>query len=125
MDIENLTLKQIKEIAAVASTLGGTTPTTPHHAIGQRVLIRDHMAGVFIGTLDMAAGKSWRLRDCRKIHYWTKAAATEGLAVVGDTGSGGRVCPMLAWEEGHDMVQMQPVTEASYRRLVEAPVWTP
>lgn len=93
--------------------------------IGKIVIVRDHMAGVFIGTLaevDLTAG-TWTLKDARKIHYWAKAAAVAGLATTGDNGSGGRVCPLQAMACGRALVEVVPVTGGE--TLLSAPVWAP
>ena len=93
--------------------------------LGKCVIVRDHMAGVFIGTLSQIdlQKKSWVLLNARKIHYWSKAAAVEGLAVVGDNGEGGRITPMVEWVAGCDLVQVLPVTGGE--KLLNAPVWEP
>lgn len=92
--------------------------------LNQNVIIRDNMAGVFVGTLTMQDGKTWTARDVRKIHYWTKAAAVEGLATVG-FGRDSRITPIVAEIQGFDAVQICLCTDAEHAALMAAPVWTP
>ena len=89
------------------------------------VLIRDNMAGVFVGTLIAHSGKSWALASSRKIHYWTKAAAVEGIASFGP-GPGSRVCPLrVPPVGGEELVQIIDLTAEEAAALMALPVWTP
>lgn len=89
------------------------------------VLIRDNMAGVFVGLLTAHVGKSWTLTSSRKIHYWTKAAACEGIATFGP-GPGSRVCPLrVPPVGGEDLVQIIDLTIEEHAALMALPVWTP
>ena len=89
------------------------------------VLIRDNMAGVFVGLLTAHASKSWTLSGSRKIHYWTKAAAVEGIASFGP-GPGSRVCPLrVPRVGGEDLVQILDLTPEEHATLMALPVWTP
>lgn len=93
--------------------------------IGTPVLIRDHMAGVLFGILEVAAGKSWRLaKGSRKIHYWTEAGAVEGVAY--GVGKDSRVTrPFLREQVGHDGVQIAGLTQEQYETLLAMPEWKP
>jgi hypothetical protein len=89
------------------------------------VIIRDNMAGVFVGTLIAHSGKSWTLTHSRKIYYWTKAAAVEGIASFGP-GPGSRVCPLrVPPVGGEDLVQIIDLTAEEAAALMALPVWTP
>ena len=89
------------------------------------VIIRDNMAGVFVGTLVRHEGKSWTLTSSRKVHYWTKAAAVEGIASFGP-GPGSRVCPIrVPPVSGEDLVQILDITGTEHDALMGLPVWTP
>ena len=88
-------------------------------------IVRDNMAGVFVGTLtayDLAAG-TWEMVNARKIHYWVKAAAVEGLAAVGD-GAGGRITPKVGRVAGRALVQIVEDT-GGCQSLMDYPGWTP
>lgn len=94
--------------------------------LNKLVLIRDHMAGILVGTLvggDLVSG-TWTLKNARKVHYWTRAAAAEGLAVTGDMGSGGRITPMVPLVSGRSLVQIIE-DYGGCQKILEAPVWTP
>jgi hypothetical protein len=84
MNIEDLTIKQARELAAL---FGGVTanqsPANPF--IGKRVLIRTYSAGVHIGTLVSVNGMEAHLKDALRLWKWEggglslSAVATNGI----------------------------------------------
>ena len=62
MDIENLTLKQIREIQALALPASLPKSNGPHPMLGRRCLIRTYSAGVHIGDIDYVDGMECRLK---------------------------------------------------------------
>ena len=103
IDIESLTIKQARELAAILSTMGigqsapAAPTTTPGidldlapDRIGKVVLVRSRGSGVWIGTLVArsagAAGHSVSLADARRIWSWTGAAECSQLALTGPKG---------------------------------------
>ncbi len=93
--------------------------------IGKNVLIRDDKAGVLFGTLTAQEGKAWTLAGACKIHYWTKAAAVEGIAAVGSAGQNSRITPKVALVQGFEAVQIVLLADAEHAALMAAPVWVP
>lgn len=90
--------------------------------VGERVVIRDNMAGVYMGVLVYLEGKSWALTDCRQAHGWTGAAATPGLAVRGP--KGGRIGPVHTIA-GEDLVSVMPCTDEAIKAWAEMAEWRP
>lgn len=73
MDIENLTLKQIKEIAAIAGNLTGNdsgeyATFTPH--IGKRCIVRTYASGVHFGEVVKQSGRMVEIKNCRRLWRW-------------------------------------------------------
>lgn len=93
--------------------------------IGKPVLVRDNMAGVLYGRLLEVDGKEWALENGRKIHYWTKAAAVEGISVMGKPGDGSRITPAVPYSCGFEAAQILEVSEERYADLCAVPVWEP
>ena len=95
--------------------------------IGKIVVVRDHMAGVFVGTLvafDQNA-KTCTLADARHIHYWRKAAAVEGLAARGCHPES-RITPAVPLVATCNVVQVVLVPEGEAQHfLLSAPEWRP
>jgi hypothetical protein len=83
MNIENLTLKQIREIAALVGNQ--VTPAAPHPFVGKYVICRCFSAGVHAGVLVSQTGDQAVLKDSRRLWSWTAKAgiALSGVAVHG------------------------------------------
>jgi hypothetical protein len=99
--------------------------------IGQRVLIRDHMAGVYVGTLralDLGQ-KTWRLDGARQVHFWAGCAATPGIAARGiamgyKPNEGSHVGPPITIC-GADLVSVIAVSPEAWEALLAYPEWRP
>ena len=75
MNLEDLTIKQVRELAALAASLNLTShaPAPKAHPwIGRYVLVRTYSAGVHVGVLDSISesGSVLTLRDARRIWSW-------------------------------------------------------
>lgn len=95
--------------------------------IGTKVVLRDHMAGVYMGelvSLDPVSGVTV-LKNARQSHYWTGAAATPGLAVRGPKHDGSRIGPTVETIVGRSLVSVMPCTPEAVLQWTSAPVWTP
>ena len=82
MNIEELTLKQIREIAALVN---GTvqrpaTSTAPHPFVGKYVIARCYSAGVHAGFVKHVDGEQAILADSRRLWSWK---AKDGIALSG------------------------------------------
>ncbi len=78
MNIDNLTIAQAREIAAM---FGATSAApAPHPMVGQYVILRCYSAGVHAGWLVSQTGDQAVLRDSRRLWSWTAEA---GVALSG------------------------------------------
>jgi hypothetical protein len=82
MNIEELTLKQIREIALLVN---GTIAqpersTAPHPFIGKYVIARCYAAGVHAGVVISVDGENVILKDSRRLWSWK---AKDGVALSG------------------------------------------
>jgi hypothetical protein len=82
MNIEELTLKQIREIA---SLINGTIAqpaqnNAPHPFVGKYVIARCYSAGVHAGVVVSADGENVILADSRRLWSWK---AKDGVALSG------------------------------------------
>lgn len=93
--------------------------------IGRKVLIRDHMAGVFITTLADVKGKQWSGGVSRKIHYWDGAGAVEGISTTGVNLQDSRITEVTEISNGQDLVQILPLSDDVYYEIMGAKVWNP
>jgi len=101
--------------------------TAEARLVGQTVLIRDNMAGVYVGTLaaiDVTAGSAV-LTDSRQIWSWQGAAATPGIAARGIQHAGSRVGPVTDVAAFSAVCAAILCTEEGAASVLSAPVWTP
>jgi len=82
MNIEELTLKQIREIAALVNgTVQQPVATSkPHPFIGKYVIARCYAAGVHAGEVVSVDGENVILKDSRRLWSWK---AKDGVALSG------------------------------------------
>ena len=95
--------------------------------IDSTVIVRDHRAGVHVGTLTELdpAAKTCRLTNARKIWYWVGAASCHGLAAKGLRYDGSKVCPVVEEVALLDVVELVRCSEKGAAVLSDAPVWNP
>lgn len=82
MNYEDLTLKQIREIAALAGVVHSTPSNSalPHPFIGKYVIARCYAAGVHAGEVVGVDGENVMLKDSRRLWSWK---AQDGVALSG------------------------------------------
>jgi hypothetical protein len=79
-DIENLTLKQLREIAALVNSQTAQPTQAPHPFVGKYVIARCYSAGVHAGTVVSADGENVILKDSLRLWSWK---AKDGVALSG------------------------------------------
>jgi len=132
MDIEELTLKQLREISAMFNGLPPIVEMATLEAqpsmlavyIGQHVVVRDQRAGVFCGLVEHADGNSVRLAaGARQSFYWTGAGACMGLATTGP--SGGKItAPSVGPIPCLDVIGIYPCTPEALSTWAAQPTWS-
>jgi hypothetical protein len=83
MNIDELTLKQIKEIQALLGT-DKQTQVKPHPMIGKRCLIRTYSAGVHIGDIDYIEGMECKLVNALRLWSWSEGGLS--LSAIANNG---------------------------------------
>ena len=83
MNIDDLTIGQAKQLAAMFAAQQSAQPELDAHLIGTPVIIRTYSAGVHFGIHDGRKGPEIRLKDARRIWYWNKAFTLSKIAVDG------------------------------------------
>jgi hypothetical protein len=94
LNIEDLTVKQIREIAAMVNcqSIASITSSAAHPMIGKHVIARCYAAGVHAGIVVSVDGENVVLKDSRRLWSW-KAKDGVALSGVAQTGlmEGGKV----------------------------------
>jgi len=124
MNVDDLTIKQAREISAMFG-LTEKPKDILSHLIGKKVLIRDNNAGVFITTLSDIKGSEWVGLKSRKIHYWDKAGAVEGVAETGLDLQNSRITVATDMSCGKSLIQICLVSDEIFEKIMEASPWNP
>lgn len=86
MNIENLTIGEARQIAAIfTASQAGPQPATSHPFVGRYVIARCYAAGVHAGVVELVDGDNVILRDSRRLWAW-KAANGVALSGVAQNG---------------------------------------
>ena len=86
MDINNLTIGQAKELAAMFSSVPAPVAHIDNGMLGKYVIVRCRDAGVHTGFLESYNGREAVLIDSRRLWYWKPADKQKylsGVAVAG------------------------------------------
>lgn len=80
---ENLTIKQLRELMALANCTQAaqTVPSSPY--VGRQVIVRTYSAGVHYGTLVNQNGKQVELSNTKRIWCWFGANTLHEIALHG------------------------------------------
>jgi len=94
---------------------------------GEIVLIRDNLAGIYVGVLDAidVAEHTVVLRDARQVWRFAGAAATPGIAARGLDHEESRVGPVVECIALGDVVAAILCTPEGAASVFSAPVWAP
>lgn len=80
MNIDELTVGQVREIAAMFPALMGNRETMPHPMVGKYAICRCYSAGVHAGEVVSVDGDRVILRNSRRLWKWQ---AKQGIALSG------------------------------------------
>ena len=88
------------------------------------VIVRSDRAGVFFGKLFEKKGQEVTLTECRKLHYWTGAAAVEEIAMIGTiTPDACRFTVVVPSMTICGVIQVIPCTEVSVEVIKAVKEW--
>ena len=85
MNIDDLTIKQARELAALFGASQSAAPPINNRMVGKYVIVRCRDAGVHAGVLESYNGRECVLNESRRLWYWKAAngAFLSGVAVHG------------------------------------------
>jgi len=85
MNIDNLTIGELKQISALFNGAQKTASISDNPVIGQYCIARCYSAGVHAGTVVSVDGENVVLKDSRRLWSWK---AKDGVALSGVAQSG-------------------------------------
>ena len=125
MNIDDLTIKQAKELAAL---FGGheSAASSPH--IGKKCIIRTYASGVHFGELVSQSGRQVELKNARRLWRWDAAPHGISLSEVakhGPVGSRSQICCVVDEISILDSLEVIPCTDEAAKVIEGAKVYTP
>lgn len=123
MNIEDLTIREAREIAAMFASAAKPNPL--ERFLGKMVVVRDNQAGVYCGrvesvtedTITLAAGS-------RQAWYWQFGGSCAGLAAHGPDGFGSKItAPSPGPIAMFHLVAIHECSEASTAQWAKIPAW--
>ena len=118
MNIEDLTIGQARELAAIFGNKSQSCEPTLNGMIGKKVIIRTYSAGVFFGLLSEKAGNEVILKNARRMWQWkaAKSISLSGCAIYGISNDESRIAPAVEsiWLEAIEII---PCTDAAIESI--------
>ena len=126
MNIDNLTIGQIKEINSFLN-LGSSSVNTEnklqHPMIGKKVIVRTYSAGVWFGLLEQKEKNEVILKDARRMYQWfcKESISLSAVAIYGINQDKSRICVAVPsiWLEA---IEILPCSDESINSLETAPI---
>lgn len=128
--IANLSTPQLHNLRQMAKEVGRQEIVTKidteidarEHEDKKVVIVRSSGSGVWYGFLTFHdhGTRTVILKNARKVHAWSGAAATSGLAAQGPTD--GRICSPVNCIV-HDVLEVIDCSAEAVRRFAEVPAW--
>ena len=124
MNIEDLTLKQIREIQNVGFEKVQATNSFDKKYLGQKVIIRTYSAGVHYGVLSERCNKEVQLDSAIRLWYWKGACSLSQLASEGTKEKSSckfsvKIGKILLTEA----IEIIPCTEVACDSIEGVPAW--
>lgn len=124
MDINELTIGQAKELAAMFGE--NYQSVSPH--IGKKCIIRTYASGVHFGELVSQSGRQVELKNARRLWRWDAAPHGVSLSEVakhGPVGSRSKICCVVDEISILDGIEVIPCTDEAAKVIKDAKVFTP
>ena len=120
MNINDLTVGQAKELAAMFANNAQATPAIDCKMIGKYVIVRCRDAGVHAGFLESYNGRECVLTESRRMWFWKPANGQKflsGLAIAGahEDSKIGVKLPRIFLTENCEIIECSAKSENSIR----------
>jgi hypothetical protein len=120
MNIDDLTIKQARELVAMFATSPTINPKPVHPMLGKRCLVRTYSAGVHIGDVVYVDGMECKLENALRLWKWEGGGLS--LSAVANNGiSGGRLNKTgeVYLTNVIEFIPTTKMAEATYERFIE------
>jgi len=128
MNINDLTIGQAREIAALVGSAPPAAIATPSGLVGKKVIVRASSAGVHFGTLVSIDGDTVTLKDARRLWYWV-VEGKKGISLsdAADHGlsSASKICAVVASHIILGAAEVMTTSEAAQKTIESANAYRP
>ena len=118
MNIEDLTIKQLKEIQSI----GLSNNTGLNSMLGKKVIIRTYSAGVWFGELSEKSGNEVILKNARRMWRWwaAESISLSACALYGIKHSESKIIAAVdsVWLEAIEII---PCNDVAIKSIESAP----
>lgn len=123
MNIDELTIKQVRELQSII--VGATNTKQDTFLQGEYVIVRTYSAGVFAGTLEGRQGDKILLKNCRRLWRWStdnKDISLSGIATKGLDYKGSKICILEPFKVLID-IEISPCSDVAKSSIEGAPTY--
>ena len=121
MNINDLTIGQAKELAALFGNQQESSNDGIQFGIGKNVIIRTYSAGVWCGTLSQKSGNEVILTNARRLWRWwaAESISLSGVAKFGVIEDKSQIAPKVdgVWLEAIEII---PTTDKAEKSIMGA-----
>ncbi|MBE9590027.1 hypothetical protein IM753_03380 [Moraxella sp. K127] len=122
MNIDNLTLGQIKQIQALLGNHSTPSQDGLNAMLGKKVIIRTYSAGVWFGELEQKAGTEVIIKNARRMWKWwaKEGISLSACALYGIRHNDSKIVEAVdsVWLEAIEII---PCTDVAINSLESAP----
>lgn len=123
MNIDNLTIGQVKEIVAMFGDNTCASSGLDSFAIGQHCIIRTYSAGVWCGKLEQKAGNEIILSNARRMWRWwcAESISLSGVVQYGINQEKSKIAAPVekVWLEA---IEIMPISGNPLNSIMEAAI---
>lgn len=116
MNIEDLTIKQVRELQSLISKQESTN--TLSSMIGKKCIVRTYSAGVWFGEIVEKSGAEVIVKNARRMYQWwaAESISLSGVAVYGIIQDKSKICPAVesVWLEAIELI---PATDVAIKSI--------
>lgn len=129
MNINDLTIGDVKELVKMFGAVGGVESSPTHGAVGKKCIVRTYASGVHFGEVVSVFSNDGRsrceLKNARRIYYWKGAFTLSEVANNGIEISGSKVCSVVPQHFIEDAIELIPASEKAVEIIEGAKTYEP
>lgn len=116
MNIEDLTIKQVRELQSLISKQESTNSLSS--MIGKKCIVRTYSAGVWFGEISEKSGTEVIVKNARRMYQWwaAESISLSGVAAYGIIQDKSKICPAVEYV-WLDAIELIPATDVAIKSI--------